>query len=68
VANNKLVELRQEYFYQKNLALQVSMEISSAIQDNFSVDEKRKSDSRVVFASFNDLLGKFQKLLQAHEE
>ena len=44
------------------------MEISTAIQNNFTDIEKRKSDSRVVFASFNDLLGKFQKLLDKNEE
>ena len=44
------------------------MEISTAIQNNFTDVEKRKSDSRVVFASFNDLLGKFQKLLDKNEE
>ena len=44
------------------------MEISTAIQKNFTDEEKRKSDSRVVFASFNDLLGKFQKLLDKNEE
>jgi hypothetical protein len=44
------------------------MEISTAIQNNFTVDEKRKSDSRVVFGSFNELLSKFQKLLDKNEE
>lgn len=43
------------------------MEISTAIQNNFTPDEKRKSDSRVVFGSYNELLAKFQKLLEKNE-
>ena len=47
-------KMREEFFDQKDYIMEIAIKISNAIKDYFSEQEKKKSDSLVVFQSFND--------------
>ena len=44
-----LLTMRNNYFLQKDLTLEISITLAKAIETNFGVSEVKKSDCRVVF-------------------
>ena len=51
----QLQMIRKQYFEHKDVLIEMALELSKAIENNFTFDEQRKPDSRVVFSSFNDV-------------
>lgn len=44
------------------------MALAKAIENNFTFEEVKKSDSRVVFSSFGTCNQKFKKIIDKYEE
>lgn len=56
ITNNASNYTRQEYYFAKGTLLEFSTEISLMIEEEFSPEENRDLDTRLVLNSFNDQL------------
>ena len=60
--------MRNKYFEQKDVAMEISIVINKAIETNFTFHEYSKPDSKMVFSSFNQLVIKMKRLIEQYEE
>ena len=63
-----VLSMRNNYFNQKDLVLEISIILSKEIENNFTYQELRKADSICVFGSFNAVNAKMKKIIAEREE
>jgi hypothetical protein len=55
-----------QYYFFKNEIIEYTTKISSDIED-FTEDEKKKVDAKIVFDSFNDQLRKLERIFEQED-